>query len=106
MALIRNINGVGVACTLCLEGASACRTLDISLPRNPAPASNFASQPHALVTKGITNLERLRNERNLQPVMLPLKLRMFSRVPVIISAQQFQTDGKPNAPFGRLYIAA
>ena len=37
---------------------------------------------------------------------LPLQLRMFSRVPVIVSAQQYQADGKPNAPFGRLYIAA
>ena len=56
--------------------------------------------------KGINNLERLRNERSLQPVTLPLQLRMFSRVPVIISAQQFQAEGKPNVPFGRLYIAA
>jgi hypothetical protein len=88
------------------EEVSVCRTLDISLPRNSEPGSYKTSQPHVHVTKDIKNLEHLRNERNLQPVTLPIKLRMFSQVPVIISAQQFQTDGKPNAPFGRLYIAA
>ncbi len=85
---------------------AARRTLDISLPRNAAPASFDACQPHSLVIKGINHLERLRNERSLQPVILPLQLRMFSRVPVIVSAQQYQADGKPNTPFGRLYIAA
>ena len=87
-------------------GHAACRTLDISLPRNAAPRSFDPSQPNMLVTKGIANLDRLRNEKSLQPVTLPLQLRMFSRVPVIISAQQYQADGKPNAPYGRLYIAA
>ena len=58
------------------------------------------------MTKGINNLEHLKNAKGLQPVTMPLQLKMFSRVPVIVSAQQFQTEGKPNAPFGRLYIAA
>ena len=85
---------------------AACRTLDISLPRNAAPASLDPSRPNMLVVRGINNLDCLRNERSLQPVTLPLQLRMFSRVPVIVSAQQYQAVGKPNAPFGRLYIAA
>ena len=51
-------------------------------------------------------MEHLKNGKNLQPVTLPLQLRMFSRVPVLVSAQQYQPEGKPNAPFGRLYVAA
>ena len=85
---------------------SSCRTLLISLPRGDRPANFDQSQPNAQVTKGINNLEHLKNAKGLQPVTMPLQLKMFSRVPVIVSAQQFQTDGKPNAPFGRLYIAA
>ena len=76
------------------------------MPRGDRPANFDPSQPNAQVTKGVNNLQHLKNVKGLQPVMMPLQLKMFSRIPVIVSAQQFQTDGKPYAPFGRLYIAA
>ena len=37
---------------------------------------------------------------------LPLQLAMFGRVPVVVSARQHSSSGRPAEPFARLYLAA
>lgn len=53
---------------------------------------------------GLEFLENLRNPENLQPVALPLELKLFSRVPVVVSARLFGQTGMPSEAFARLLI--
>ena len=39
-------------------------------------------------------------------VPMPLRLAMFARVPVLVSARQHGASGRPAEPFARLYLAA
>ena len=53
---------------------------------------------------GLEYLENLRNPDKLQPVALPLELKLFSRVPVVVSARLFGQTGMPSEAFARLLI--
>lgn len=54
--------------------------------------------------KGLEFLENLKNPQNLQPLALPLKLKLFSRVPVVVSARLFGQTGMPSETFARLLM--
>ena len=53
---------------------------------------------------GLEFLENLKNSENLQPLALPLELKLFSRVPVVVSARLFGQTGMPSETFARLLI--
>lgn len=55
--------------------------------------------------KNVEFLENLRNPRNLQPLSLPVQLKLFTRIPVVISARLFGQTGKPSEVFARLLIS-
>jgi hypothetical protein len=86
------------------------RTLDLSWGRaaQPPPNQDAAARPHPDVLRGIANAEALRvpSGAAARPVQLPLQLRMFSRVPVVVSARLHGSSGKPAEPFARLYLAS
>lgn len=54
--------------------------------------------------KGLEFVENLKNPQNLQPLTLPLELKLFSRVPVVVSARLFGQTGMPSETFARLLI--
>lgn len=54
--------------------------------------------------RGLEFLENLRDPDNLQPVALPLEMKLFSRVPVVVSARLFGQTGMPSETFARLLI--
>lgn len=78
------------------------RTLDISRPRNAA-AEHDPDLPHPAVLRDVDNAESARGE--VRAAALPLQLRMFSRVPVLVSARQHGASGRPAEPFARLYLS-
>ena len=53
---------------------------------------------------GLEFLENLTNPENLQPLALPLELKLFTRVPVVVSARLFGQTGMPSETFARLLI--
>ena len=55
--------------------------------------------------RNVEFLENLRNPRDLQPVSLPLQLKLFSRIPVVMSARLFGQTGKPSEIYARLLVA-
>lgn len=63
--------------------------------------SSLASQP---CLQNVEFLGNLRNPKNLQPVSLPLQLKLFSRVPVVMSARLFGQTGKPSEIYARLLV--
>ncbi len=99
---------------------AACRTLHVQPPRNaaePAPAAatdaatpgTAAQQPHPEVLHGIDNIGALRIAEASgapRPARLPLRLRVFARVPLVVSARLHGASGKPTELFGRLYLAS
>ena len=54
--------------------------------------------------QGIEFLQNLKNPSSLQPVSLPLQLKLFARIPVVISARLFGQTGKPSETFAHLLI--
>lgn len=70
--------------------------------RPEASHSSLALQP---CLRKVEFLENLRNPRNLQPVSLPLQLKLFSRIPVVMSARLFGQTGKPSEIYARLLLA-
>ena len=54
--------------------------------------------------QGIEFLQNLKNPSNLQPVSLPLQLKLFARVPVVISARLFGQTGKPSETFVHMLV--
>lgn len=79
-------------------------------PMNPGtnPTSSPAGRPAAL--EGIENAESLKlgggdgDSSGVVPATLPLQLSMFDRVPIVVSARQFGTTGRPSEPFARLLL--
>ena len=69
--------------------------------RNDTTAGNLALEP---CLKGIEFVENLKNPSNLQPVALPLQLKLFSRIPVVVSARLFGQTGMPSDTFARFLI--
>ena len=53
---------------------------------------------------GLEFLDNLTNPENLQPLALPLEFKLFSRVPVVVSARLFGQTGMPSETFARLLI--
>ena len=53
---------------------------------------------------GIEFLDNLKNAGNLQPAALPLQLKLFSRIPIVVSARLFGQTGMPSETFARLFI--
>lgn len=80
--------------------------------RNPlgssGPAEYDASTSAGLEAEpcmqGIEFLQNLKNLNNLQPVLLPLQLKLFTRIPVVISARLFGQTGKPSETFAQLLV--
>ena len=54
--------------------------------------------------QGIEFLQNIKNPNNLQPVLLPLQLKLFARIPVVISARLFGQTGKPSETFAQLLV--
>lgn len=53
---------------------------------------------------GLEFLENVKNSENLQPAALPLELKLFSRIPVVVSARLFGQTGMPSETFARLLV--
>ena len=87
---------------LTLEGG--CRVGGARLPGNPnpGPAGSPAACPAAL--QGIEHADALDLTGSVQPVALPLRISMFDRLPVVVSARQFGTTGRPSEPFARFLL--
>ncbi|KAK9829114.1 hypothetical protein WJX72_003965 [[Myrmecia] bisecta] len=58
------------------------------------------------VLEGVPNADKMANPKGLQPLALPLQLRPFDRVPLLVSSRQFGNSGRPSEVFARLYIKA
>ena len=84
-----------------LSGARVPGKLNSS-PKNPSPAGSPAARPAAL--QDIEHADELDLSGSVQPVALPLRVSMFDRVPVVVSARQFGTTGRPSEPFARLLL--
>ena len=87
---------------LTLEGG--CRVGGARLPGNldHSPAGGPAARPAAL--QGIEHADELDLTGSVQPAGLPLRISMFDRLPVVVSARQFGTTGRPSEPFARLLL--
>lgn len=80
--------------------------------RNPlgssGPAEHDASTSAGLEAEpcmqGIEFLQNLKNPNDLQPVLLPLQLKLFTRIPVVVSARLFGQTGKPSETFAQLLV--
>ena len=73
-----------------------------------APQENDATAAATLQSEpclqGIEFVQNLKNPGNLQPVCLPLQLKLFARIPVVVSARLFGQTGKPSETFAQLLI--
>ena len=54
--------------------------------------------------QGIEFVQNLKNPSNLQPASLPLQLKLFARIPVVVSARLFGQTGKPSETFAQLLV--
>lgn len=54
--------------------------------------------------QGIEFLQNLKNPSNLQPVSLPLQLKLFARIPVVVSARLFGQTGEPSETFVHMLV--
>lgn len=82
------------------------RTLELSRGGNaPADGDPGQQQPHPAVVRDIDNFAAATGADATRPAALPLQLRMFDRVPVLVSARQHGASGKPAEPFARLYLS-
>ena len=54
--------------------------------------------------QGIKFVQNLRNPSSLQPASLPLQLKLFVRIPVVVSARLFGQTGKPSETFAQLLV--
>lgn len=79
----------------------------------PAYETSAVEQPHPEVLRGIDNIGALRvsgtaaaGGGGLRPVRLPLRLRAFDRLPLIVSARLHGASGRAVELFGRIYLAA
>lgn len=68
---------------------------------NGTASASLMSEP---CLQGIEFLQKLKNPDNLQPVSLPLQLKLFARIPVVVSARLFGQTGKPSETFAHLLI--
>lgn len=66
--------------------------------------STSASLESEPCMQGIEFLQNLKNPSDLQPVSLPLQLKLFARVPVVISARLFGQTGKPSETFVHMLV--
>ncbi len=77
-------------------------------PGKPAPGRGLAGEPaaHPAALEGIENVHTLdpAGAGGAAPAALPLRLSMFDRVPVVVSARQYGTTGRPSEPFARLLL--
>lgn len=67
-------------------------------------ASTSAGLESEPCMQGIEFLQNLKNPSDLQPVSLPLQLKLFARVPVVISARLFGQTGKPSETFVHMLV--
>ncbi len=77
-------------------------------PGHPAPGRAPAGEPVArpAALEGMENAHTLdlTAVAGVAPAALPLRLSMFDRVPVVVSARQYGTTGRPSEPFARLLL--
>ncbi len=66
-------------------------------------SAGLESEPQGCM-QGIEFLQNLKNPSDLQPVSLPLQLKLFARVPVVISARLFGQTGKPSETFVHMLV--
>ena len=99
--------GVGQSAMNSADGSQAA----MQLPHNSDTQNGASAQPvhpslrSQACLKNVEFLENLRNPRNLQPVSLPVQLKLFSRIPVVMSARLFGQTGKPSEIYARLLVA-
>ncbi len=84
-------------------GAEASSPLNSS-GQEECDASTSASLESEPCMQGIEFLQNLKNPSDLQPVSLPLQLKLFARVPVVISARLFGQTGKPSETFVHMLV--
>lgn len=84
-------------------GAEASNPLNSSGPEE-CDASTSAGPESEPCMQGIEFLQNLKNPSNLQPVSLPLQLKLFARIPVVISARLFGQTGKPSETFVHMLV--
>jgi len=84
-------------------GAEASSSLDSS-GLDECDTSTSASLESEPCMQGIEFLQNLKNPSNLHPVSLPLQLKLFARVPVVISARLFGQTGKPSETFVHMLV--
>ena len=53
---------------------------------------------------GLEFPQALTNPSHIKPVSLPLSLKMFDKVPLVLSAKLFGQTGQPSAVHARIYI--
>ena len=68
---------------------------------SPSVSAKLAEEP---CMQGIEFSHNLKNPDNLQPVSLPLQLKLFARIPVVVSARLFGQTGKPSETFAQLLV--
>ena len=79
------------------------------LPGGDVPSqqqSGGASETQQMLSclEGLEFPEALTNPSHLKPVSLPLSLKMFDKVPLVLSAKLFGQTGQPSAVHARIYI--
>ena len=71
----------------------------------PSDSQQAVVAPHPAVLQNIEFVQNLENPNNVQPAALPLRLKMFDKVPVLLSARMFGQTGKPSEVYARLYLS-
>lgn len=99
----QNSTGAGTAQRdVQLQHAEGVGTSQVDAGKHDAAAS---ASPHSWsCLNGLEFLDNLKNPKNLQPAALPLELKLFSRIPVVVSARLFGQTGMPSETFARLLL--
>lgn len=79
-----------------------CRTIQL-LPEGNAGSAGDSSLP-APCLAAISNSENLHNPGSIQPVSLPLEVKAFTKLPVVVSAKSSGV-AKPLVAFAMLFLS-
>ena len=91
---------------ICLEPVSFCRCITLTERPSKERQGDVAEVDGGLpCLTAISNAHKLQNRYSLQPLSLPLEIRAFSKLPVIVCAKS-PGNAKPLASYALPYLRA
>ena len=67
-------------------------------------SASTSQKPYHVCLRGIEFLDNLKNTEDLQPVALPLQLKLFARDPFVVSSRVLGHTGMPSETFAHLLL--